>query len=215
MLSNRLRSRSAGRLAVATGGAGVIGFIALILFFIFGGPLGTLNDLCNALVGVLSAGLAWRLYPQRRAGATRLDRLAQGTAWLGALVVIAGSALVISRRTGWYLAGLYSTFGFGLIGLWVWRLHAAPSPELSWPRRFDRFGRITGIVMAAGLLTLPGILRGVDGWATAPWWANASMAAGVGWFLLYPVWCLSVGRILSREHAERPKPALGLAAGQD
>jgi hypothetical protein len=202
-------SREAGRLAYAVSGVGLAGAISLVLFFVRGGAFGTLNDVCNAAMALLTAGLAGRLYTSDRARSLRLSRPALGAAWLGALVAVVGSVLVISRRTGFYLAGLYTTFGYGLIGVWLSHLLAVLAPAKRGPRRPDLFGRLTATVMVTGLAALPGIVRGIDSVESAPWWAQASMATGLGWFLLFPLWCLRLGGRLTRERAWQP-----VAAGQ-
>ena len=47
------------RVAVAT--VDLLGVVYLILFFVVGGPFGSINDVANAAVGVLSAVLASHL----------------------------------------------------------------------------------------------------------------------------------------------------------
>lgn len=184
--------RATGWWAIATGGAGLLGIVTISLFYTVGGLFGPLNDLCNAALALLSAGLAWRLRP--RPGA-RLSGWLVGVAGLGAAIAVWGSVLVLSRRTGWYLAGLYSALGFAFIGLWLGRLSAVAA---AWPRGLARFGRLTGALMALGWLAVPGIVRAIDAPATAPWWAHAGYVGSLGWFLLYPLWCLGLGRVYLR-----------------
>jgi hypothetical protein len=50
--------------------------------------------------------------------------------------------------------------------------------------------------MIVGLVSVPGILRGVDAQASAPWYVNAGYVGGLGWMLLYPAWCIWLGRVL-------------------
>ena len=54
-------AENVSRLAVAAGVVQLIGLVSLIVFFVVGDPFGTLNDLCIALTGLLSAALAWQL----------------------------------------------------------------------------------------------------------------------------------------------------------
>lgn len=201
-MSRDLHSRSTGWWVSATGGAGLLGIVTISLLYTVGGIFGPLNDLCNAAVALLSAGLAWRLRP--RPGA-RLSGWLVGVAGLGAAIAVWGSVLVLTRRTGWYLAGLYTTLGFAFIGLWLWRLSAAPA---AWPRGLARFGQITGAAMALGLLAVPGIVAGIDAPATAPWWAHAGYVGALGWFFLYPLWGLWLGRVWAGARA-----AAGQSAG--
>ncbi|HEU5099811.1 MAG TPA: hypothetical protein VFU22_12360, partial [Roseiflexaceae bacterium] len=67
-MSNFL-SRSSGWLAIAIGATTLVAVGSLVLFFIIGGAFGALNDVCNAVEALLSAALAWRLFPWLRSHA--------------------------------------------------------------------------------------------------------------------------------------------------
>ena len=198
-------SRKIGGLASATGGAAIVGIVTISLFFIFGGIFGPLNDLCIALEAVLSALLAGRLHPWHHARSPRLSLFALIAAWLGALIAVLGSVLVIFRIRGWYLAGLYTTFGYAFIGLWLLGLSQAAQRSAAWPRRLAQLGKVSGFLMAVGFLAGPGILRGVDAMDAAPWWVNIGLLSGLGWFLLYPLWCLCLGRRFTARGETRPE----------
>lgn len=194
-------------LAIATGAVGLTGTVSISLFFIVGGVFGTLNDVCNAVVAILTAALAWRLLPWQRTQAPQQSRVALGAAWAGALGAVAGSMLVIFRITGWYLAGLVTTFGYAFIGVWLASVSQAARRSLAWPRRLAQFGQVTGAIMAVGFLAAPGILAGVDDQAAAPWWVSLSLLGGLGWALLFPVWCLWLGRGRKSNEGARPRVA--------
>lgn len=196
-------SATIGRLATAIAIVGVLGLICIALFAALGGPFGTLNDICVGLGGVLSGGLAWLLYPTNRTSAPRLSRVALGTNWVGAALCALGSGLVIGHVTGWFLAGLVTTFGYALIGLWLvaTNLSGAGMPVL--PKRFTRFGIVAGGIAASGVLAGPGILARNDAIVSAPWFVSASLyVGGLGWSLLYTMWCLWLGRLLLSHRAE-------------
>jgi len=127
MTANNFPSRTLGWLAIAIGGVTLIGIVSLILFFTFGSFFGTLNDLCIAFEAILSALLAWILYPAYRALSTRLSQFLLTAALVGALVVSIGAAFVIFDITGWFLAGLMNFFGYALVGLWLLGLNYLPS----------------------------------------------------------------------------------------
>ena len=61
--------------------------------------------------------------------------------------------------------------------------------------------------MAVGFLAGPGILRGVESMGAAPWWVNLGFLSGPGSFVLYPVWCLWLGRRLVAHGETRPEAA--------
>src|SRR5579859_5037849 len=193
MLSNTAGA-SVSRLAVAAGAVQLIGLLSLIEFFVGGEPFGTLNDLCIALTGVLSAALAWQLLAAFPAQPAALGRLVLGLAVLGALIVAAGSVLVITRTTSFVLAGLWMEFGYAWIGAWL--LVVCVFAPASWPRGLLVLGVVAAGLMLLGIMTLPGLARGLDAWEALPWYVNVGQASALGWLLLYHIWCLWLGRIL-------------------
>ena len=179
------------------GGVGVVGPLSaasLITFFAVGGPFGAINDVGNAVLGVLAGSLAVACH---RAGAPGGTSGAVGTAaaFSGAALTVAGSYLVMSEVTGYYLAGLVSATGFGLIGTWL--AHASVhtgAPAL--PRNLRALGAAAGSVMAVGLLSVPGVLSGADDLESAPWWLVASGVGWLGTYALMPAWALRLRREL-------------------
>jgi len=196
MSASSFSSHTIGWMAIAAGALSLAGLVFIILFYTVGQPFGTLNDLCIGLAAILSAVLAWLMYPGHHAQSPHLSPLALVAALVGALVVAVGSVLVVSGVTGWFLAGLYMTAGNALIGLWLIGLSYSARQSGSWPHGLAVFGLVAGVIMAVGLVAVPGILGGVDAQAAAPWYVNAGYAGGLGWLILYPIWCIWLGRIL-------------------
>lgn len=157
--------------AAAVAGTVVLAVVFLAVFFAAGEPFGTINDVLNALIGVLSAVLA-QVWPARPLG--RVVALA------GGIVMVAGSVLVIFEVTGYFLAGLVSAAGAALIGAWVVMASTGTS----------RLGVVAGAVMLTGLLAVPGILTRLDDQDAAPWYVVAGQVSWLGTYLLYPIWCL-------------------------
>ena len=211
MTTSVVPARPIGGLAVAIGAVTIIGIVAISLFFAVGGFFGPLNDLCNGAEAVLTAVLAWRLYPLYRAQSPGLARVTLSLAWLGALIALVGSVLVIFGVTGWDLAGLYTTLGYALIGMWLFGINTAVLPSQAWPRRLRLLGQVTGAIMVLGLLGGAGIPGGVDSFGAAPWWVNAGFLSGLGWILFYPFWCLWLGRLLLSNRLAPPAPTRGKA----
>ena len=178
-------NRSSRRLAVTLGVVGVGNCISLIALFVIGGPLGTINDVGNAVLGLLSGALAVILW---RSGATPgpgHGLVASIVAALGAVVTVIGSVLILTDSTGYFLAGLVSSSGFALIGVWLISLNR-PSRRLG-------SGVVAGAVMALGFIGVPGIAMGVDDMETAPVWL---LVGGVSWFgtyILFPIWSIRLG----------------------
>jgi hypothetical protein len=195
MRRSNFPSRTLGWLAILTGIVGLSALLFLILFFSVGGPFGTLNDICNGLTGLLSAGLAWSLYRRLDIGPRLLV-----LPWLGALTVALGSRLIIS---GWYLAGLYTSAGYALIGLWLFAINYSERQTIPLPRGLINLGLIAGMIMALGVLTIPGIIQRIDAWEAGPWYINyVGQLGSIGYLLLYPIWCVLVGRYFLRSQKQ-------------
>jgi len=196
MTANNFPSRTPGWLAIAIGAVALVGVVSLILFFTFGSLFGTLNDLCIAIEAILSALLAWVLYPAHQALSPRLSQFMLAAALAGALVAFIGSAFIIFDITGWFLAGLMNFFGFALFGLWLLGLNYLARRMDRWPRRLVQLGLVSGASMAIGLLTGPGIFGRVDNPELAPWFWYDAPVASLGWLLLYPIWSFWLGRLI-------------------
>ena len=170
----------------------LLGLVLLILMAIFGEPFGMLNDICIGLAALLSIALAWVLLPLHQARSPQLALPATILVILGAILVVVGSALSISGKTGFVLAGLYMAAGNALIGLWVLGLNQG-NP---WPHGVVVLGLIAGAVMALGLATVPGIFMRTDSFSTSSWLTWVGQMGFFGYAVLYPVWCLRLWNLL-------------------
>ena len=85
-----------------------------------------------------------------------------------------------------------------MVGLWlvVWSSAALRAGFL--PRGLSILGITAGAVLALGLVTIPGIFRGIDTKeyeltvVNAIWWTSS-----IGYLAVFPVWCILQGRILA------------------
>jgi hypothetical protein len=196
MMTTILSPHTIGWVALATGVAGLLALAFIILFFTVGQPFGTLNDICIGLAAGLSIFLAWTLTPLYRAQAPLMGQVMLIVALAGALVVVVGSVLVVFGITGWFLAGLYMAAGYALIGLWLLGLSYSALHSVSMSQGSPIFGMVTGVIMALGLAAIPGIFRRIETWDAAAWYIKTIGQAGaLGWLVLYPIWCLWLGRI--------------------
>lgn len=184
-----------GWVAIAAGVAGVLALAFIIVFFTAGQPFGTLNDICIGVAAILSGVLAWMSYPQVHDQSPLLSLVALVVALIGALVVTVGSVLVIFGVTGWYLAGLYMAVGNALIGLWLLGLNYSAQRGDFWSNGLTIFGIVVAVIMLLGLAATPGIFNRIDAWESAPWYINyVGFAGSLGWLVLYPIWCILLGR---------------------
>ena len=137
------------------------------------------------------------LYPGYQAQFPLLSKAALAIAMFGALLVMVGSALAISGVKGWFLSGLYMAAGNAMIGLWLLGLNYSALRGNLFPQSQVIFGLISGVILALGLVTIPGIIRGIDTQEyelsifNYIWWASS-----LGYLALYPTWCILLGRIL-------------------
>jgi hypothetical protein len=123
-----------------------------------------------------------------------LGRLALALAGLGALIVAAGSALVIFKVTGFVLAGFVTELGNALIGVWLLAV-CFSAQSAGWPRGLALLGLAAGLIMLLGFFAAPAVLRGLDTMAVNPWYVSVGYVSWLGTFILLPVWCLWLGRV--------------------
>jgi hypothetical protein len=195
MAGTNIPSIAAGRVALATGIAGFLATILIILFYTVGGSFGTLNDIFNGVAGLLSGVLAWTLRPA--------FHLNSSTRWampllaaIGAIVVVIGSILIIFDITGWVLAGWYTTFGSALIGIWLLAFSYSTRRVKTLPQHLSTLGLIAGSLMAVGVIVIPAIVMGIDSTESTPWYISLGYSGFLGTYLLYPAWAVWLGRTL-------------------
>jgi hypothetical protein len=186
-----------GWLALATGISGLLGFILIILFFTVGQSFGTLNDFFIGLTAILSVVLVWMSASVFQGQFPILGQVALVIATLGGILVLVGSVLALTGRAGWYLSGLFMAAGYGLIGLWLLVLGYSTLRGISIPLNLAIFALVAGLVLALGLVAIPGIFHGTDSQEyeftliNSLWWA-----ASLGYVAVYPVWSILLGRNL-------------------
>jgi len=162
--------------------------VLLVVYYAVGGPFGTLNDLANALVGVLSVVLAVQT---ARVGVPAAAVAAAGAG--GALMVV-GSWLVITGRAGWVLAGLVSAVGAAAIGAWLVVLNQTARRAGLLSSTVAGLGLGSGALMTLGILTVPDLVARADSWDDLQWYGVFGFIGWLGLYLGYPVWCALLAR---------------------
>ena len=149
---------------------------------------------------VLSAMLAWALFPLHRPRATRASVIGFGAAGIGAMLAVLGSILVISGVMGFVLADWYTATGYALIGVWL-LLFCDAARRAEWlPRGLTNFGLAAAASLLFGFLAVPGILSKSDSIdALRTWYLAASQISYLGMFFLFPAWCIRLWRYLSSQ----------------
>jgi hypothetical protein len=105
------------------------------------------------------------------------------------VIAVIGSVLVISRITGFFFAGMVSSLGFALIGVWLFAYcwsSGTPS-SLRW------LGIVAGALMVIGLLVIPGIVLRLDDMNHAPAWIWVAFVSWLGIYVAYPAWAIRSG----------------------
>jgi hypothetical protein len=177
--------------------------VTLALFFAIGGPFGALNDWSIGVSGLLAAAFVLAIRWSGLTGGSVSGGVLAAVAVVGAVLVVVGAWLVISDTTGFLLAGLVESFGFGLFGCWLIALSRDMATIGQWPRALPNLGYATGIVLLLGLIVAPGIVMGLDDMETAPWWVWVGFVGWLGIFVLLPIWSIWLGFVARRSAAAR------------
>jgi len=182
-----------GRIAIAVAAVAVISIVTLAVLYAGVPVFGPINDVTNAVGGLLSALLVWQFHALLRERAPGVAVLCLLAAWAGSAAIITNSILVAMGRMHWMTGGMYTAIGYGLLGIWLLALLRLIGPQPFLTPGLVRLGTVTGIVMLFGLLAGLLLPSGVN-FNNNPlvWIAFVGVAAGL---LLYPLWCWLVGRI--------------------
>jgi hypothetical protein len=194
-------SRAISRLTVAMGITAIVSIVSLILFFIFGGFWGPLNDLTIAVFALMSAALAGLLHPFFRAQSPRLSYSMLIAAIAGAVIACIGSALVMSGTTSWQLAGSVNALGYAFIGVWLLAFNFHARLTDVFPQNLTRLGQISGALSAFGLLNMLGIFGLVDAQSDVSWLLYLAQFGGLGGILLL-AWTVWLGGVILKSTRE-------------
>ena len=196
MTTNNFSTATIGWVALGTGIVVILAVLSLALMFTVSMSFGAVNDVLNGIFGIFSAVLAWMLSAEHRAKSPFLSHIALGLAFVGAIVSIVGSVLILYGFTDFLLAGLYSALGNALIGVWLVAFCYSLQGSQTLPRRLISFGFVVGALMALGLIGIPGILARIDNMDSMPGYLYIALFGWLGTYVLYPIWTIWLGRSL-------------------
>jgi hypothetical protein len=195
---NVARVARGAQAAYVSGAAGVIALVLLVLFFVIGGPFGTLNDI--ALLVAVVALQPMMLAHYELGGIVPLWPARLSLA--GATAAVAGYALLQLA----FIAGLVDfdyeqpatgalavqTLFLAVIGLWVAGASALAGRWL--PMLARGLGILAGVsTLLAAIGLLQGGMTSVVGWAGAP-----------GYLVGLPLWALALGRVFAEQAGSGP-----------
>ncbi len=194
MTTSNFSTTTTGWIAIATGASAILAVIFLALMYTVNQSFGRVNDVFNSVIGISSVILAWMLYAEQHVKSPPMSQLA--LAVVGAIFTIIGSILIIFGFTDFVLAGWYSGIGYALIGLWLAAFCYSLLRSNALPHNLVIFGVVVGAFMAIGLLGIPGIFAGIDSMESMPWYLYVAFFGWLGTYILYPIWCIWLGRVL-------------------
>ncbi len=185
----------AGWSALVAGFAGVFSLIFIILFSFRGQPFGTLNDIFNSLAAALNFVFAAAFSSVFRSEYPALAWIGLFFALAGLVTVAVGTYMVITKKTGWFLSGLFMSTGYALIGIWLVSVLFSVQMKNFFSLGVYAFGVACAALMLFGFLAVPGIIQRADSPESVHWYVNTlgQQANSFGWLVLYPIWLILAG----------------------
>lgn len=191
---NTFSPQATGQIASAIAVTAVLSIITLILLY-SGIPIfGPINDITNAISGVLIVVMVWQFHSLIRERATVVAVPFLLVAFVGSAAIIINSVLVAFGLMHWLTGGMYTAIGYGLIGIWLLVLLRMIGPQPFLTPGLIRLGTVTAWALLFCLPAGPLMVFNTDlGKFPLLWIAFAG--AGMGW-LLFQFWCWQLGRRL-------------------
>ncbi|NJN43331.1 MAG: hypothetical protein HC806_00370 [Anaerolineae bacterium] len=144
-----------GRLGIAIGITTIVSIVTLSLLYSGFPVFGPINDLTNAVGGLLSALLVWQFHALLQERAPRTASFYLIIAWVGSAAIIINSLLVAAGLMDWKTGGMYTALGLGLQGIWLFALLRLIGPQPFLSPGLIRLGSIAAVAMWFGLLAGP------------------------------------------------------------
>ena len=181
-----------GRIGIMIGILAVVSIVTLSLLYSGFPFFGPVNDMTNAVVGVLYFSLAFHIDKLLRPQSARQATFLLFMAFITMLFTTINSVLVAFGQMHWMVGGMYTAIGLGFLGIWLLSvlrsgvLSRYLSPGLS------RLAMVAGILMLVGFVAGPLFIAGGD--ITQNPLVNVAFIGTGGAWVLFPIWSYLVGR---------------------
>jgi hypothetical protein len=199
-----VRMRVARYAAAASGGAGLVAILLLVLFFALARPfddevtayswLGPANDV--AVVVQFAALVPVPAALSRRLPATRGVRVATVAAMVAAAAVVVFQALLVAGLLDFGVQVLLVSASFLVVFGWIVAVSSAGHRTGLLPRQVTRFGLLVGASYPVGVaIAAPALLFAGGSAARYAFLVPGLLIGAVGW-LAMPVWPLLLARLV-------------------
>jgi hypothetical protein len=182
--------RRASLAADVVAGAGLLALVTIGLFFWLGQPWGTINDLALLVMTAALAPLMRAFWELGGLTPTPLALVAQVSGWIAVITWCVIQALMIIGVVPFDYSGpaegafAIQSVALAVIGLWIAGANLLAGSWLNWLRWPGLLSGIGFVLFAGGLL-----VGGVD--------HPVTVAGGLAYLVLFPIWAFLVGRLLA------------------
>ena len=185
-----------GQTATAISLAAIVAVITLTLLYSGFPFFGPVNDLTNAVAGVLYFTLALQIHPLQRTRSAANANLLLAAAAAAMLLTSINSVMVAFGQLDWQTGGIYTALGLGFLGIWLLGTLRSGILQQHLTERVSKLGLFTGFAMLVGFAAGPLF----TGWTVSNALVYVSyIGAAAGW-LLFPVWTFFLGKRLRMDH---------------
>ncbi len=172
--------RQAGQTGILIGIAAVVSIITLSLLYSGLPFFGPVNDLTNAVAGVLYFALAFQVDALVRQQSGGKANFLLAMAGIAMLFTTINSVLVAIGQLFWTTGGMYTAIGLGFLGIWLTGVLRTGVLESFMTIRTNRLGTVAGYAMLVGFVAGPAF----TGWTVTNSLIYISyIGAGAGWLM--------------------------------
>ena len=174
--------RLAGLSAYLTAAATIVGFVALITFFIVGEPYGTINDISSIVIALSALPVLISLFSLHRPAGPAASLMAVIIGVIASLVIVIVQTILVTTRKSY---GDTVSFSFSVFGISLLIFGYLALTDKTLPRGLAWLGIVAGI---GYILVTSGFILGGEN-------HPLTYVGGLASILTYPVWAIWLGRI--------------------